>query len=628
MNKKIQAILEELYSADPSLKGEEARLIPIVQKLLQGKEEISMDCQFKSELRQKLLEEEVQKTPVRKKRVWIVPASMAAAAVLAIALFLPTMTSFFGDKNQESVSSARSIPAPAEVRMSSADQAVSVSEPEMVLEETEKKEVATDLRLARDNSNASNSFNTEDYDRIYENQFLDAMENPLSTFSIDVDTASYANVRRFLNQGILPPPDAVRIEEMINYFPYDLQGPEDSHPFSIHTQISQAPWNEDNLLLKIGIQGKKISFDSLPPNNLVFLLDVSGSMNDPGKLPLLKNALKMVVNNMREQDRIAIVVYAGAAGTVLEPTGGDNRKVILSALDKLVAGGSTAGAAGIQLAYNKAQEHFDPAGNNRIILATDGDFNVGVSSEGELVRLIEEKRESGIYLTVLGFGSGNLKDSKMEMLADKGNGNYAYIDSLMEARKVLVEEMGGTFFTIAEDVKLQLEFNPAQVKSYRLIGYENRMLAREDFDDDQKDAGELGAGHTVIALYEMVPADGSDLRSELKYQTSTLNDDALSGRELLTVNMRYKNPGEDASVLLGRPVENIVVDFAGTDEDFRFASSVAMWGMLLRDSEFKGSATYEKVLEVAQNAKGDDLQGYRSEFIRLVSLSSELIQDR
>ena len=392
------------------------------------------------------------------------------------------------------------------------------------------------------------NYNTEEYDRVEENIFLEAKRNPLSTFSIDVDAASYSNVRRFLNNGQKPPKDAVRIEEMVNYFKYDYPQPQTQDPFAVVTELATCPWNSDNKLLHIALQGKNIPTDNLPAANLVFLIDVSGSMDSPDKLPLVVAGLKLLVNQLRPQDRVSIVVYAGSAGLVLPSTPGNQKKTILTALDELQAGGSTAGGEGIQLAYKIAQQNFLKEGNNRVILATDGDFNVGVSSTSELERLIEEKRESGVFLTVLGFGAGNLKDSRMEKLADKGNGNYAYVDNIQEAKKVFVNQLGGTLFTIAKDVKLQLEFNPTHVKAYRLIGYENRKLNNEDFKNDKKDAGDLGAGHTVTALYELIPAKskksdtGINQLDESKYQQVKATNQTSFANELLKIKLRNKIP--------------------------------------------------------------------------------------
>jgi len=464
--------------------------------------------------------------------------------------------------------------------------------------------------------------NTESYDVVNENPFLAALDNPLSTFSIDVDTASYANTRRFITQqNRLPPKDAVRLEEFINYFTYDYENPGGDDPFSINTEISDCPWNTDHRLVHIGLQGKKMKLDNLPNSNIVFLLDVSGSMNNANKLPLLKAAFKLYVNNMRKKDRVAIAVYAGAAGLVLPSTSGDKKDDILAALDQLRAGGSTAGGAGIKLAYKVAKDNFIKGGNNRIILATDGDFNVGASSDAEMVRLIEEKRKEGVFLTVLGFGMGNYKDSKMEKLADKGNGNYGYIDSILEAKKILVSEMGGTLFTIAKDVKIQVEFNPTKVKGYRLVGYENRMLRKEDFDDDTKDAGELGAGHTVTVLYEIIPA-GSDEEipgsSKLKYQKTKVSDNAKKSDELMNVKLRYKKPDGDKSKLIEHPLKDRGVSLKKTSDNFRWSAAVASFGLVLRDSKFKGESTFKSALELAKGAKGKDKQGYRYEFLKLV----------
>jgi len=467
----------------------------------------------------------------------------------------------------------------------------------------------------------------ESYDNINENEFLSALDKPLSTFSIDVDAASYGNVRRFITGGQLPPADAVRIEELINYFEYDYPNPRGKHPFSITTEVAECPWNNSHKLVHVGLQGERIAVEELPPNNIVFLIDVSGSMNQPNKLPLLKSSFRLLVDNLREEDRVAIVVYAGAAGLVLPSTSGRYKDQILCAIERLQAGGSTAGGAGIRLAYNVAQQNFLDDGNNRIILATDGDFNVGMSSDGDMVRLIEEKRKSGVFLTVLGFGQGNLKDSKMEKIANKGNGHYAYIDNIIEAKKVMINEMGATLLTIAKDVKLQVEFNPARVSSYRLLGYENRLLRDRDFEDDTKDAGELGAGHSVTALYEIVLADREDDGSErpLKYSDVTVKDGARRSSELLTVSFRYKPPTESRSRLLSVAVKDRNTRFANASEDFRFSAAVAEFGMVLRDSHLKGDATMADVIATARAARGEDPHGYRAEFVNLAEMAEILM---
>ena len=468
-------------------------------------------------------------------------------------------------------------------------------------------------------------FDTEAYSHIVENALLRVADHPLSTFSIDVDTASYANVRRFLNTGRLPPKDAVRTEELVNYFGYDYPAPTGADPFSVTTEVAGCPWQAEHRLVLIGLQGRHIAEKELPPRNLVFLLDVSGSMNEPLKLPLVKSAMAMLADTLSEKDRVSIVVYAGASGLVLSPTPGDRKAEIREALQQLEAGGSTAGGAGIVLAYKVATEAFIPGGVNRVILATDGDFNVGVTSDGELTRLIEEKRKSGVFLSVLGFGMGNLKDSKMEALADKGNGNYAYIDGVQEARKVLVEEAGGTLVTIAKDVKIQVEFNPARVAAYRLIGYENRVLAAQDFNDDKKDAGEIGAGHSVTALYEIVPAGqpvSAAAVDALRYQEARAATVAASSDELMTLKLRYMDPDADASKLLAV----LVRDKGPAEASARLAwsSAVASFGMLLRDSEHKGSLDYARVKELASRGLGPDPNGYRAEFVRLVGLAESL----
>ena len=469
----------------------------------------------------------------------------------------------------------------------------------------------------------------ESYSKIHENGFKNTTNDPLSTFSIDVDKASYSNIKRFINQGQVPPVDAVRIEEMINYFDYDYPQPTDNHPFSITTEYSDCPWQEGHKLLHIGLQGKKIATDNLPPSNLVFLIDVSGSMDEPNKLPLVKSAFKLLVNNLREKDKVAIVVYAGAAGVILPSTKGSDKNTILNALNSLQAGGSTAGCEGIELAYKIAKENFIKEGNNRVILATDGDFNVGISSENDLENFIVEKRKSGIFLTCCGFGMGNYKDSKIELLSDKGNGNYGYINDIMEANKMFVSEFGGTLFTIAKDVKIQIEFNPNKIAAYRLVGYEKRMLNNEDFKDDTKDAGELGSGHTVTALYEVVPVgvESKYVKNSipLKYQknSTVINNDDESG-EIATVKFRYKKPDGDKSIEMVHPIYDTRIAFDKSSNNLRFSASVAMFGMLLRDSEYKGSTSYNNLIEIADNARGKDKEGYRGEFIRLIKTASSL----
>ena len=463
---------------------------------------------------------------------------------------------------------------------------------------------------------------TEEYNSISENKFKEVSSSPLSTFSTDVDTASYANVRRFLNdrRASLPPKNAVRIEELINYFSYDYKEPQSEDPFYINTRMGQTIWNKDTKIIEIALQTKKPNIAKLPATNLVFLLDVSGSMGRANKLPLLKKSLKLLVKQLREKDKVSIVVYAGNSGLVLDKARGDEEEKIVKALEKLNAGGSTAGGAGIKLAYKVAQEAFIEGGNNRVILATDGDFNVGQSSQEELVSLIEEKRKSGVFLTVLGFGMGNYKDGRMEQLADKGNGNYAYIDNLLEAKKVLVTQMSGTLYTVAKDVKVQVEFNPNRVHSYRLIGYENRALANKDFNDDTKDAAEVGMGHSVTALYEVV-LSSKGVKSkvdELKYQRSVEDSN-----ELATVKIRYKKSDGDTSVKMSKIIGDTDADIS--KKDFDFVQTVAGFGMLLRDSEYKKSLTFNQLIELAKNSKGEDREGYRAEFIRMLE-KAELLK--
>lgn len=460
--------------------------------------------------------------------------------------------------------------------------------------------------------------NDESYAQIDENQFKRTNLSPLSTFSIDVDKASYSNIRRMINNGQKIPVDAVKIEEMVNYFKYNYPQPTNEYPFSINTELVKTPWNADSKLVRIGLQGKTYENEELPASNLTFLIDVSGSMSSQNKLPLLKSAFKLLVKQLRKKDKVSIVVYAGAAGVVLEPTSGDNKERIITALDNLQSGGSTAGGEGIKVAYELAEKHFKKHGNNRVILATDGDFNVGASSDKDMKQLIEEKRKSGVFLSVLGFGYGNYKDSKLEILADKGNGNHAYIDNMQEAQKVFGKEFGGTLYTIAKDVKIQVEFNPSKVQAHRLIGYENRLLADEDFVDDTKDAGELGSGHTVTALYEVIPIgvnskylkDIDDLKYTKAITTDNYND------ELLTVKFRYKKPDGQKSIEMVHVLKDEVEE---SSEDMKFTSAVALFGMQLRNSEFHNNSKLQDVVNLAKQGIGKDKDGYRAEFIRLVN---------
>ncbi|WP_419033876.1 vWA domain-containing protein [Dysgonomonas gadei] len=474
----------------------------------------------------------------------------------------------------------------------------------------------------------------EEYSQFTENKFKMAREEPLSTFSVDVDAASYSNMRRFINRGELPYKDAVRIEELINYFSYDYAEPTGEDPVRIATEVGSCPWNSQNRLVKVGLKAKSLASDNLPASNFVFLIDVSGSMSGPTRLDLVKSSLKLLVNNLRKKDRVAIVVYASSTGEVLPSTSGENKQKIKEALNNLSAGGSTAGGAGIQLAYKIAKQNFIKGGNNRIILCTDGDFNVGVSSNEGLQRLIENERKTGVFLSILGYGMGNYKDSKMQTLAQAGNGNHAYIDNLQEANKVLVNEFGATMYTVAKDVKLQIEFNPNRVQAYRLVGYETRMLNKEDFNDDTKDAGEMGAGHTVTAFYEVVPV-GVKMNMQgnvdpLKYQTEAKNP--IQKRlgesmhpDLLTVKLRYKQPNGSTS----KKIEVPLID-SNTNEvsdDFRFAAAVAMFGQVMKGSEYKGEGTFDKAIELAQSGYGNDSQGYRREFVRLMETAKGLTRN-
>jgi len=470
----------------------------------------------------------------------------------------------------------------------------------------------------------------ESYKKNPENDFMNVKASPVSTMSVDVDRASYSNVRRFINEGRKPPVDAVRVEEMINYFEYDYPQPEGDDPIAIQTEVTTCPWQKSHTLLHIGMQAVKINTDDLPPSNLVFLIDVSGSMDSPERLPLLVAGMKLLVQNLRAKDKVSIVTYAGNAGLALPPTCGDHKEEIIAALDRLQAGGSTAGGAGITLAYKIAEDNFIKKGNNRVLLATDGDFNVGVSSDNELEDLITKEKETGVYLTCLGFGTDNFKDAKMEMMADKGNGNYDYIDNILEAQKTLVSEFGGTLFTVAKDVKAQIEFNPAKVKGYRLIGYEDRLLNTEDFKDDKKDAGDMGSGHTVTVIYELIPADAKDEdardANDLKYQKPVATDATLSN-ELATIKFRYKQPDGKTSKEMSHVIAAKTIDWNNATENTRFSETVAMFGMLLKNSKYKGSSTYDDVITMANDSKNFDKEGYRAEFVRLVKAAKQLDKD-
>ena len=508
---------------------------------------------------------------------------------------------------------------------STTTESVQLSAPPMNDKPEEKQaspQISEDIVLKREKD-----FNTEDYDHIEENKFLSVKKEPLSTFSIDVDRAAYSNVRRFIEGGQLPPKGAVRIEEMINYFDYHYASPTSDDPFAVYTEVASCPWNEKHKIVHVGLQGKKMPTEDLPSSNLVFLIDVSGSMDEPDKLPLVQQSLKLLTGQLRSQDKVAIVVYAGNSGLVLPSTSGDDKGAIEEAINHLHAGGSTAGGEGIQLAYNIAEQNKKSNGNNRIILATDGDFNIGASSDDELVSLIEKERQRGIYLSVLGFGTGNYKDNKMQQLADKGNGNHNYIDNISEARKVLVNEFGGTLFTIAKDVKLQVEFNPSLVSSYRLIGYENRALANEDFNDDKKDAGELGSGHTVTALYEIVPTGIKDTMTgsvdDLKYQSVPQNKDG-NGNELMTIKLRYKKPDSEKSQLMIYPVADESKHWEEASDNFKLSVSVAEFGLLLRESSFKQNSSFTQTLLLAKEATADDDNDYRREYVKLVQDAASL----
>ena len=502
------------------------------------------------------------------------------------------------------------------------------SEPDEVMEE-DVEITSNEAALMEPSANATSKMilssppqqrNAETYKEIKENSFVAVAQQPVTTFSADVDRAAYANVRRIIGYGQIPPKDAVRIEEMVNYFDYDYPAPEEgsASPLRVSPELAPAPWNPNHLLLRIGLQAKKIDLAKAPPSNIVFLIDVSGSMDEDNKLPLLKSSFKMLLGQLRPDDKIAIVTYANGTKVALPSTSVKDKEKIIKVLDNLYASGGTSGGRGIQLAYEQAQKSFIKNGNNRIILATDGDFNIGINNTTDLEKFIEKQRESGIYMSVLGFGIGNYRDDMAETIADKGNGNYAYIDNITEAKKVLVNELSGTLFAVAKDVKLQLEFNPKYVKEYKLIGYENRMLANEDFTNDKKDAGEIGAGHTVTALYELVPSDGKVAQS-LRYQSQELNEKG-KGNELGFLKIRYKDPKvKDAkSVEITEPLVFNKKALKETSTDYRFAASVAEFGILLRDNSNKANATYDQVIELAEGAIGKDPEGYRKEFVRLV----------
>ncbi len=468
----------------------------------------------------------------------------------------------------------------------------------------------------------------ESYKKNPENDYKTVAANPLSTMSVDLDRASYSNIRRFIENGELPPADAVRIEEMVNYFHYNYPQPTDEHPLAIVTELTDCSWQPGHQLLHIGMQAKTIATESLPPSNLVFLVDVSGSMGTYNKLPLVKESLKLLTKNLRDKDHIAIVVYAGSAGLVLPPTPGNHKQTIYDALDRLQSGGSTAGGAGIQLAYKTASEHYIRGGNNRVILATDGDFNVGISGDNELETLITKEREKGIYLTCLGYGMGNYKDSKLEVLADKGNGNYAYIDDIKEAEKTLGKEFGGTIFTLAKDVKAQIEFNPAKVQAYRLVGYENRILNEEDFKDDKKDAGDMGSGHSVTIIYEIIPAGVKSDKvrnvTPLKYQKNIAGVPVPESPELATIKFRYKKPNGNTGMEMAYTISTATRGIELASDNVKFASSVAMFGMLLKKSEHKGNSTYDKAIALAKSAKESDTEGYKTEYIQLLKKAAKL----
>jgi Ca-activated chloride channel homolog len=585
--------------------------------------------------------------PARSRRGWWIAGGVAASAAAAVAMVSVTVqsndahaprigiaayqTTDEARQANEQVEQARRELSNLEAQLRTADGQLAMRSETAAIRATPARlnNLGQGQKQQQPTDSPAYDHSAETYSRIDDNPFFTTAKDPLSTFSVDVDTASYANLRRFLSDGQRPPKDAVRIEEMLNYFRYDDPPAAGADPFSITTEVGPAPWNPKHQLVRVGLRAPAIDDAQVPARNLVFLIDVSGSMQPANKLPLLRQSLGLVVEQLRPEDKVSIVVYAGAAGLVLPPTRGNEKEPIRRALASLEAGGSTAGAAGIQLAYEVAGRSFVKGGINRVILCSDGDYNVGPSSEGDLTRLIERERQRGVFLTVLGFGMGNLKDATMEKLADRGNGNYAYIDSLAEARKVLVEQAGATLVTVAKDVKLQVELNPAKVAGYRLIGYENRVLAHQDFNDDAKDAGDIGAGHTVTALYELVPA-GSAVPGgkvdDLKYQTKTAPSDAAATDELMTVKVRYKAPDGAKSKLLSRPVagSSAQSELAQTSIDFRWAAAIAGFGMLLRESPYRGNLSWAQVHALAEGAVGRDTEGYRRQAVSLIMTASRL----
>ena len=610
----IREILEDLYRLDPALKSEEDKLEKIIEKLIAGRPAAEADEEFRKRLREQLLAETETGSRGRSffvvHRRGIVSAAAGLAAVLVLVTTIVLRPALFGGGAEKGIEAAPEY----EAEFMAADEEIlsAAPVPEALKAAPRMKRSNEVLTEAISEGAAERDFDAEEYQRISENEFMRAADEPLSTFSVDVDTASYSNVRRFLSGGMLPPPDAVRIEELVNYFTYDYPRPADGRPFSVTTELAPCPWAPGHHLLMIGLQGLEIRTGELPPSNLVFLVDASGSMEEQNKLPLLKESLMLLTDRLGSEDRISIVAYAGAAGLVLPPVSASEHEAVAAALDNITAGGSTAGGEGIELAYRVAAENFIEGGNNRVILATDGDFNVGRSSESELVSMIEERRDDGIFLTVLGLGMGNYKDSRMESLSGSGNGNYAYIDTIGEARKVLVNELSSTLFTIAKDVKIQLEFNPSAVDQYRLIGYENRVMAAEDFDDDRKDAGEIGAGHSVTALYEIIPSIGTDAAAE-------------SG-ELAHIKLRYKDPEGEQSLLTELSVPDEVTAEADVSDNLRFAAAVAEWGLVLRGSVNAEGANIGQAADDARRALGRDEYGYRAEFLELLTITAELLE--